>query len=56
MDIHAGTRFNTKFETNCVATSEPDESGNFDGIDSGGVEVEFNTAMVTEVIGWAFTD
>lgn len=49
MDIHAGYVFDTAFETNCMATSEPDESGNFDGIDSDGVEVQFNTVMVTQV-------
>lgn len=59
MNITPGTVFSTKLpdgeiiETGCVAQSAPDEFGNFDGIDSDGVEVTFNTRMVAQVgVSW----
>ena len=55
MNITPGTVFSTKLpdgsivETGCIAQTAPDEFGNFDGIDSDGVEVTFNTQMVAHI-------
>lgn len=47
--ITAGARFSTAYETGCVAQTAPDVHGNFDGLDSEGVECQFILAMVTAV-------
>jgi hypothetical protein len=52
MDIVKGTKFDTAFpdgeviEEGCIALESPDEDGNFVGLDSEGIRVEFNTVMV----------
>lgn len=50
-EVFCGVRFNTAYESGCMALSQPDLFGNFDGVDSEGVEVEYNLVMVTEVTG-----
>jgi len=49
MDISPGTVFSTRFETNCVVVTEPDEYGDFIGKDSQGVECHFSTDMVEDI-------
>lgn len=55
MNITPGTVFSTRLpdgriiESDCVALEAPDEHGNFLGLDSDEVEVNFNTRMVAEV-------
>lgn len=44
--VHRGFVFDTDFETGCVAQSTPQGDGNFDGLDSEGVEVSFHVSMV----------
>jgi hypothetical protein len=44
-----GGLFDTVAERGCVATSEPDEVGNFLAVDSEGVECEFTTRMIVQV-------
>lgn len=38
--------FDTEYEQGCVATTEPDEEGNFSGLDSDGVACDFNVSMI----------
>lgn len=47
--LKPGVIFNTRFEKGCEVVSVPNEFGNFDGLDSERVLVEFSVAMVTEV-------
>jgi hypothetical protein len=49
MRVIAGQRFDTMYENACLATSDSDDDGNFDGIDSDGSECTFNTIMVIDV-------
>lgn len=44
--ITRGTVFDTDFEFGCVATSAPDNDGNFTARDSDCVECEFHVSMV----------
>jgi hypothetical protein len=44
-----GGLFDTIAERECVATSEPDDVGNFLAVDSEGVECEFTTQMIVRV-------
>lgn len=44
--IHVGQSFDTAFERKCVCVTEPDEFGNFEGIDSEGVRCTFSVAMI----------
>jgi hypothetical protein len=41
--------FDTPYERDCVATTDSDRDGNFEGIDSEGAECTFNTIMVIDV-------
>lgn len=41
--------FDTAYESGCIATTAPDHLGNFDGLDSEGYLVQFNTRMITRV-------
>lgn len=43
-----GDRFGTEFESGCVATTAPDENGDFLALDSDGVECLFHVSMVTD--------
>jgi hypothetical protein len=45
-EITAGTRFDTDFETGCVALESPDEDGNFDALDHERVTCSFTVTMV----------
>lgn len=45
-EIFAGNVFDTDYELGCVATTDSDEQGNFDGLDSDGVECAFNLSMI----------
>lgn len=47
--ITPGVIFDTPFETGCVALTEPDADGNFEGRDSDGVACDFTLAMVSHV-------
>lgn len=55
MNITPGTVFSTRLpdgriiESGCVALETPDEHGNFLGLDSDMVEVNFNTQMVAHI-------
>ncbi len=54
--IYPGVVFSTLAESGCVATSAPDEDGNFDALDSDGVLCSFSLVMVQAVEGvnrWA---
>jgi len=48
-DIKKGTVFDTPAESGCVALTEPDENGDFNALDSDGVECQFNIVMVQDV-------
>lgn len=45
-EIFAGDVFDTDYELGCIATTDSDEQGNFDGLDSDGVECAFNLSMI----------
>ena len=47
--IRLGVKFDTNYEKGCVATEAPREWGNFNGLDSNGVEVEYNISMVVKI-------
>lgn len=44
--ISPGQTFNTKYESGCKAITEPDENGQFTGLDSDGVECDFSVEMI----------
>lgn len=50
LTVKRGDTFSTPFESGCIALSDPDEYGNFDGLDSDRVVCGFSLAMLTEVI------
>ncbi len=49
--IFPGTVFSTLAESGCVATTAPDEDGNFDARDSDGVVCSFWLGMVESTEG-----
>ena len=47
--LKVGKLFDTLYEEECQVTSEPDSDGNFNGMDSDGVEVQYHVGMVVDV-------
>ncbi len=47
--MRIGCKFDTKSERGCICQSLPDRDGNFDGIDSDGVECSFLVRQVVRV-------
>lgn len=43
--------FDTAFEQGCIAVTEPDSDGNFDGIDSDGELASYHVSMIVGVTG-----
>ncbi len=49
MKLTIGCKFDTNAERGCICQSLPDRDGNFDGIDSDGVECSFLARQVIRV-------
>ena len=49
LTVKPGDTFDTPFESDCKALSEPDEYGGFDGLDSDGVRCLFHVSLITAV-------
>src|SRR4051794_26342336 len=48
-DIKRGTIFDTRAERGCIALTEVDQDGNFDGVDSDNVICSFSPVMVEHI-------
>lgn len=48
-EVFVGDVFDTDYELGCVVTTTPDNEGNFDALDSEGIECAFNLAMILRV-------
>jgi hypothetical protein len=48
-DLKVGTKFSTVYDPRCEVLTLPDEFGNFEGLDTDGVRVEFNLTMIVNV-------
>jgi hypothetical protein len=51
--ISIGDTFDTPFERGCVVTTLPDAVGNFDALDSEGIECAFHVRMIVLLNGFA---
>lgn len=49
IDLTIGDVFDTPYEAGNVVLTRPDRDGNFDGLDSDRVTVQFHVRMVTAV-------
>ena len=47
--ITVGTFFDTPFDSGCIATTDSDQFGDFDALDSEGVECGYPFAMITAI-------
>ena len=48
--LEPGVRFDTESERGCLVQTSPDADGNFDGVDSDGVEVTFTVRMIKRLL------
>lgn len=44
--VQPGDTFSTRYESGCIAVTEPDEYGEFEALDSDGVQCSFPSRMV----------